>query len=585
MNDASLQFNATHTGDAYDRLDRAINAARRLATESPHRPLEGSTSSAVDELAYLLTSQFPEEALNFAHYAFRSQVPDDQPEPTKTQNPAPSANLETDKDKSALALVRSHLSGPWLQLVVPGVIMAQVVGAVALVTVWTPGLLSESLAQVLSRKGRITIHTPSGGTVLAQADSLVSDPLGNKAVAPATPPSRAVALIPAAATPVSADLPAPASAQPTASAVLPFPSANDSVLGPLTAPPSTAESAAVNDEVDRTADQSTPEQIGISLPLPPSAENLPVSDGTASVSPAANASEDVAPAVPERLDQDSSSTATVSDEHYEKLTPAAETPSSISITEETQGAATPPDVPSSNGDRQDAMSSPEVSLSPSQEAASAPSLSMDENSPASNPVVKLVEMVEALAKERQTALMLERERADALARELALVREELGALRLRPPVSWIMTAHPPIPTPEPQQAPDFGTSPRETAERAPAAVHAKVPAPSDNNPADSAPSPSPPPPRASSSSVQHLIDRAEALLRVRDISGARLLLERAAERGSARGTYLLAQTYDPSLLAHWQVRGIIGDPEKAQKLYGQSRTLAVNEAAGTIAPH
>jgi TPR repeat protein len=85
--------------------------------------------------------------------------------------------------------------------------------------------------------------------------------------------------------------------------------------------------------------------------------------------------------------------------------------------------------------------------------------------------------------------------------------------------------------------------------------------------------------------VQHLIDRAEALLRVRDISGARLLLERAAERGSARGTYLLAQTYDPSLLAHWQVRGIIGDPEKAQKLYGQSRTLAVNEAAGTIAPH
>jgi hypothetical protein len=92
------------------------------------------------------------------------------------------------------------------------------------------------------------------------------------------------------------------------------------------------------------------------------------------------------------------------------------------------------------------------------------------------------------------------------------------------------------------------------------------------------------PPRVSSADEQRLLDRAEALLRVRDISGARLLLEHARERGSARGVYLLAQTYDPIMLAQWQVRGITGDLEKARKLYVQSRMPALREANGIASP-
>jgi TPR repeat protein len=94
----------------------------------------------------------------------------------------------------------------------------------------------------------------------------------------------------------------------------------------------------------------------------------------------------------------------------------------------------------------------------------------------------------------------------------------------------------------------------------------------------------PPLPRAGSADAQRLLNRAEALLRVRDISGARLLLERAGELGSTRGVYLLAQTYDPTMLAHWQVRGITGDPEKAEKLYAQSRMPALREANGIATP-
>jgi hypothetical protein len=76
------------------------------------------------------------------------------------------------------------------------------------------------------------------------------------------------------------------------------------------------------------------------------------------------------------------------------------------------------------------------------------------------------------------------------------------------------------------------------------------------------------------------LERAEALLKDRDISGARLLLERAVQMGSARGAFLLAQTYDPAMLAQWQVRGIGGDAAKAQELYAKARESSSQDTAG-----
>jgi TPR repeat protein len=77
---------------------------------------------------------------------------------------------------------------------------------------------------------------------------------------------------------------------------------------------------------------------------------------------------------------------------------------------------------------------------------------------------------------------------------------------------------------------------------------------------------------------QRLIDRAEALLKLYDISGARLILDRAVSAGSARAAYLLAQTYDPRVLDEWRVVGIKGDPAKAEELYARAQAGGIREA-------
>jgi hypothetical protein len=72
-----------------------------------------------------------------------------------------------------------------------------------------------------------------------------------------------------------------------------------------------------------------------------------------------------------------------------------------------------------------------------------------------------------------------------------------------------------------------------------------------------------------------LLARAASLQRAGDIVGARLLLQRAADKGAAVAVFLLAQTYDPHMLSRWQVRGIRGDQAKAQQLYAQARASGV----------
>ena len=48
------------------------------------------------------------------------------------------------------------------------------------------------------------------------------------------------------------------------------------------------------------------------------------------------------------------------------------------------------------------------------------------------------------------------------------------------------------------------------------------------------------------------------------------MLERAAETGSARATFALAETYDPNVLATWRTRGTQGDATKARDLYARA---------------
>ncbi|HEV2564594.1 MAG TPA: hypothetical protein VGU19_05885 [Microvirga sp.] len=77
---------------------------------------------------------------------------------------------------------------------------------------------------------------------------------------------------------------------------------------------------------------------------------------------------------------------------------------------------------------------------------------------------------------------------------------------------------------------------------------------------------------------ERLILRAEELFRKGDVSGARLLLERALDGGNARAAFLLAETFDPNVLSRLGVMGIRGDPAKARELYGRARAMGMAKA-------
>jgi len=57
--------------------------------------------------------------------------------------------------------------------------------------------------------------------------------------------------------------------------------------------------------------------------------------------------------------------------------------------------------------------------------------------------------------------------------------------------------------------------------------------------------------------------RASLLLSQGNVGAARIVLERAAETGSAPAMFALAETYDPTILAAWGTLGTQGDVTKA----------------------
>jgi TPR repeat protein len=72
-------------------------------------------------------------------------------------------------------------------------------------------------------------------------------------------------------------------------------------------------------------------------------------------------------------------------------------------------------------------------------------------------------------------------------------------------------------------------------------------------------------PAAADSAVLH--SRAEELLGIGDIAGARLLLRHLAERGNGEAAYDLARTFDRDMLAELGARGLDGDPAQARGWY------------------
>jgi TPR repeat protein len=72
--------------------------------------------------------------------------------------------------------------------------------------------------------------------------------------------------------------------------------------------------------------------------------------------------------------------------------------------------------------------------------------------------------------------------------------------------------------------------------------------------------------------------RAEELFHKGDVSGARLLLERALDGGNARAAFLLAETFDPNVLSRLGVLGIRGDGAKAREFYARARAMGITLA-------
>jgi hypothetical protein len=78
--------------------------------------------------------------------------------------------------------------------------------------------------------------------------------------------------------------------------------------------------------------------------------------------------------------------------------------------------------------------------------------------------------------------------------------------------------------------------------------------------------------------VQRLVARASVLLGQGDIGSARIVLQRAADTGSAQASFALAETYDPLVLRRWGAYGTLGDAGRARDLYARAQAGGIKEA-------
>jgi hypothetical protein len=152
---------------------------------------------------------------------------------------------------------------------------------------------------------------------------------------------------------------------------------------------------------------------------------------------------------------------------------------------------------------------------------------------------------------RTTAgLQQERDRAEALSRELTMAHESA------------------------QHAIDTRTTLEPTANSQIAQVTPTVAAAAPEQPAATVSRGGP--------EVARLMVRASALLGQGNIGAARIVLERAAETGSAQASFMLAETYDPVILSTWGTYGTRGEATKARELYAKAHAGGIQEAKNRL---
>jgi hypothetical protein len=78
--------------------------------------------------------------------------------------------------------------------------------------------------------------------------------------------------------------------------------------------------------------------------------------------------------------------------------------------------------------------------------------------------------------------------------------------------------------------------------------------------------------------IAHLLKRGRDLIASGDIASARLVLKLVAEGGDAEAAFVLAGTFDPTVLANLRAIGVQGDPAKARAWYARAAELGSLEA-------
>jgi hypothetical protein len=78
--------------------------------------------------------------------------------------------------------------------------------------------------------------------------------------------------------------------------------------------------------------------------------------------------------------------------------------------------------------------------------------------------------------------------------------------------------------------------------------------------------------------IASALKRATALIASGDLAAARLVLHRAADAGDARAAMMLAETYDPAILAKLGVHGVVPDLVKARSWYEKAKQFGATEA-------
>jgi hypothetical protein len=194
---------------------------------------------------------------------------------------------------------------------------------------------------------------------------------------------------------------------------------------------------------------------------------------------------------------------------------------------------------------------------------------------------------EAAAAELRQSLVQERDRVAALARELATARggleTEVALSRKASEEAEQLRQSAKATTAQLEQERNTSAAlgrDLEAAQRVTTGARPMTerPAARQSDPINEVAEQAAPGPARAEPEAARLMARASALVAQGNIAAARLVLERAAETGSAEASFALAETYDPIVLSKWGTSGTRGEATKARELYQKAQDGGIQKA-------